>query len=208
MTLAFWRLTAAFLASLTLFTFTATAAAPAEDPAPKLLATIDKVLDLTIGQPPDVIVSRVPQIRAAMDESFATAALVQRSFGKNWGKLTQAQQNDVIDMLGRIIIRTYAAQLSTAKRPVIKVVSSKQIAPERREIATVASIDDKAVNIVYRLAPIDGRWKVYDVLAENVSVVSNYRQQFDAHFEKKSAEALLDSLREKLTTAPAPEASK
>ena len=48
------------------------------------------------------------------------------------------------------------------------------------------------------MAPIDGRWKVYDVIAENISVVGNYRQQFDAHFEKKGAIELVDLLREKL----------
>ena len=39
---------------------------------------------------------------------------------------------------------------------------------------------------------------MYDVLAENVSVVGNYRQQFDAHFEKKSADVLLKTVRDKL----------
>ncbi len=173
-------------------------AAPAEDPAPALLSTIDNVLDLTIGHPPETIISHLPKIRATMEESFATHAIVQRAFGRNWAKLTPAQQKDVIELLGQIIIRTYASQLSNAKRPKVTIVSSKLIAPERREIISNAAVGDRSINIVYRMAPIDGRWKVYDVIAENISVVGNYRQQFDAHFEKKGAIELVDLLREKL----------
>ncbi|HEU5080982.1 MAG TPA: ABC transporter substrate-binding protein [Opitutaceae bacterium] len=182
------------------------AQAPAEDPAPALLKTIDSVVDMVVGQSPETITSRVDQIRAKMDESFATEAIVHRAFGANWSKLSPAQQKEVIDLLGRVIIRTYATQMSEAQKPVIKVVSSKLITPERREIATTATTAaGKTVNIVYRLFPQNGKWMVYDVLAENVSVVGNYRQQFDAHFQKKNADDLIKMLREKLT-APIPPA--
>ena len=67
--------------------------------------------------------------------------------------------------------------------------------------------NNQPVTVIYRLAPIDGKWKVYDVLAENISLVGNYRQQFDAHFENHNAEDLLKILREKLT-APVVEAPK
>jgi phospholipid transport system substrate-binding protein len=173
-------------------------AAPAEDPAPKLVATINSVLDLAAGQTPDTIGERVPEIRAKMSETFAIEAVVQRAFGRNWTKLTPDQQKEVIDLLGRLVIRTYAAQMTTGERPVIAITASRQISPDRREIVSTATQQGKTVNVIYRLAPIDGAWKVYDVLAENISVVGNYRQQFDAHFQKKNADDLIKMLREKL----------
>src|SRR5689334_14957741 len=78
------------------------AAAPAQDPAPALLATINSVVDLALGQSPDAITSRVSQIRDKMSETFAIDAIVQRAFGRNWAKLTPAQQKDAIDLLGRL----------------------------------------------------------------------------------------------------------
>lgn len=180
----------------------AATAGPAQDPAPALLATINSVVDLALGQSPDAITTRLPQIRDKMSETFAIEAIVQRAFGRNWTKLTPAQQKEAIDLLGRLVIRTYATQLSTGERPKITISSSKEIGPDRREVTSVASQGGQTVNVVYRLAPLDGKWQVYDVLAENVSVVGNYRQQFDAHFEKKSADDLLKTLRDKLA-APA-----
>jgi phospholipid transport system substrate-binding protein len=173
-------------------------AGPAEDPAPKLVATINSVLDLAAGQTPQTIGERVPEIRTKMSETFAVEAIVQRAFGRNWTKLNPAQQKEVIDLLGRLVIRTYAAQLTTGDRPVIGVTASRLISPDRREIVSTASQQGKTVNVIYRLAPIDGAWKVYDVLAENISVVGNYRQQFDAHFQKNNADDLIKMLRDKL----------
>jgi len=182
------------------------AAAPSADPAPALVSTFNSVVDAVIGQTPDAITAKVPEIRAKMSETFAIEAIVRRAFGRNWAKLTPAQQTEATDLLGRLVIRTYATQLSTGERPVIKIISSKQIAPERWEVVSTASQEGKTVNVIYRFAPFDGKWKVYDVLAENVSVVGNYRQQFDEHFQTKSADDLLKTLRAKLAapTAPTP----
>ena len=152
--------------------------------------------------------TRLPQIRDKMSETFTIDAIVQRAFGRNWAKLTPAQQKEAIDLLGRLVIRTYATQLSTGERPKITVTSSREIGPDRREVTSVASQSGQTVNVVYRLAPLEGKWKVYDVLAENVSVVGNYRQQFDAHFEKKSAEDLLKTLRDKVAAPVVMEKAK
>src|SRR5580693_6274769 len=180
---------------------------PATDPAPALLATINRVLDMVSGKSPDEITASVPAIRDQMSDAVALDAIVQRAFGRNWSKLTAPQKTEAIDLLGRLMIRTYATQLSTGERPKITLTSSKLIAPERREVITSAASPDKVVSVIYRLAPIGGTWKVYDVLGENISLVGNYRQQFDEHFEHKSAEDLLVILRQKLTApvvAPPP----
>jgi len=203
--------TAFFAAAFTLTTPLArAAAAPSGDPAPELVNTFNSVVDMVLGQSPDAITAKTPEIRAKMSETFAIEAIVRRAFGKNWSKLTPAQQTEATDLLGRLVIRTYATQLSTGERPVIKIISSKQIAPERWEVVSTASQQGKTVNVIYRFAPFDGKWKVYDVLAENVSVVGNYRQQFDEHFQSKSADDLLKLLRDKLAAPipPAPPAVK
>lgn len=176
----------------------ASAAVSAPDPAPALLATINGAIDLATGQTAAAITARLPQIRDKMSETFAIDAIVQRAFGRNWAKLTPPQQKEAVDLLGRLIIRTYVTPLATGERPKVAVTSSKEIGPERREVASTVAQDGKTANVVYRLAPVAGAWKVYEVLAENISVVGNYRQQFDTHFEKKPAEELLQTLRDKL----------
>lgn len=202
MSYAHFRPAFALVCSCAAITTGAMAAPAADDPAPTLVATINGVIDLVLGQSLPVIEGKLPEIRKKMEESFATDLIVQRAFGRNWSKLTPAQQTETVDLLGRLIIRTYATQLSTGTRPVIAVTSSRELSPDRREIVTTASRDGQTVNVVYRLGKIDTKWKVYDVLAEGVSVVGNYRQQFDSHFEKKSAADLIELLKAKLAAPP------
>jgi phospholipid transport system substrate-binding protein len=187
------------------------AEAPAADPAPALLATINRVLDLVSGKTPDEITASVPTIRDQMTDTVAIDAIVRRSFGRNWSKLTGPQKTEAVDLLGRLMIRTYATQLAAGERPKVTLSSSKQIAPERWEVITSASTSGKTLSVIYRLAPLGGSWKVYDILGENLSLVGNYRQQFDEHFEHHSAEDLLVILRQKLAApvvAPPPAAAK
>lgn len=195
-----------FLFALSLVFALAAPARAADDPAPALVATINGVVDITLGQTVESIQNKLPEIRAKMSESFAIEVIVQRAFGRNWSKLTADQQKEVIDLLGRLVIRTYAAQLSRGERPKIAISSSRDIDADRREIISTASRGGETVNVIYRLAKIAGKWKVYDVLAEGVSVVGNYRQQFDAHFEKKSAADLIALLKQKLAAPPEPPA--
>lgn len=196
-----------FVALIIGFAFRPQVVTAADDPAPTLVSTINGVIDLTLGQSTETILQRLPEIRTKMNESFAIEVIVQRAFGRNWSKLSAAQQTEVIDLLGKIVIRTYATQLSTGERPKINITASRDIGGDRREIVSTASRGSDVVNVIYRLGKINGSWKVYDVLAEGVSVVGNYRQQFDAHFEKKSADELLSTLRSRLTE-PLPAAAK
>jgi phospholipid transport system substrate-binding protein len=175
------------------------------------MSTINRVLDLVSGKSPDEITASVNQIRDQMIDTVAIAAVVQRSFGRNWSKLTEPQKTEAIDLLGRLMIRTYATQLASGERPKVALASSRLIAPERWEVVTSARTSSKTISVIYRLAPIDGAWKVYDVLGENLSLVGNYRQQFDEHFEHKSAEDLLVILHQKLAAqvvGPPPSATK
>jgi phospholipid transport system substrate-binding protein len=197
------RLVLALAAALSLVSLAPAQQVPAGDPAPALLATINSVLDMVSGKSPDEITAEVPAILSKMSETVAIDAIVQRAFGRNWAKLTAAQKKEAIDLLGRLVTRTYATQLANGERPKITVIASREIAPGRREVVTSAVSGGKTVNVIYRLAPIGGAWKVYDVMAENISLVGNYRQQFDEHFQSKSAEDLLAILRQKLA-APVP----
>jgi len=179
--------------------------APNTDPAPELVATSMAVIDMVAGKTPDQVTAEVDEIRDKLSTDVAIPAVVRRCFGRNWSKLTADQQSQAVDLLGRLIIRTYATELANGGRPKITIVSSRVIAPDRREVVAAVEQNGKNINVIYRLAPIDGKWKVYDVLAENISLVGNYREQFDAHFEHKNAEDLLKILRSKLN-APVVEA--
>ncbi len=66
------------------------------------------------------------------------------------------------------------------------------------EVQTRIVTSSKEISISYRMILKDGTWKVYDVVVENVSLVLNYRTQFNEILAKNSPEQLLTILRKKV----------
>ena len=66
------------------------------------------------------------------------------------------------------------------------------------EIQTRIVTASKEIPIFYRVILKDGKWKVYDVVVENVSLVENYRSQFNDILETDTPEQLLEILRKKV----------
>jgi len=63
--------------------------------------------------------------------------------------------------------------------------------------STLINAKGEQSSVVYRLKRTDGKWKVYDAIVENISIVNNYRSQFDRVISKSSYEELKKMLREK-----------
>ena len=59
-------------------------------------------------------------------------------------------------------------------------------------------LDTKTYYILYRLRQMESGWQIYDIVAENVSVSSNYRGQIDDHFRKGSGADLIARLHDLL----------
>ncbi len=66
------------------------------------------------------------------------------------------------------------------------------------EVRTKVITASKEIPIFYRVILKDGAWKVYDVSIENVSLVQNYRTQFNDILAKNTPEQLLEILRKKV----------
>jgi phospholipid transport system substrate-binding protein len=72
------------------------------------------------------------------------------------------------------------------------------ISGNQAEVRTRVVTASREIPITYRVILKDGTWKVYDVVIENVSLVQNYRTQFNDILAKNSPEQLLEILRKKV----------
>ena len=103
-----------------------------------------------------------------------------------------------------LVLRTYTRELNNGPKPTLKFGKAKALTESKSkiEIASKVSLNGNEANLNYRLANIKDRgWQFYDVLVKGVSMVSNYRKQFDEHFQRKSASDLIDLLKSKLKEA-------
>ncbi|MEZ7843721.1 MAG: ABC transporter substrate-binding protein, partial [Opitutales bacterium] len=70
-----------------------------------------------------------------------------------------------------------------------------EVTSKRIEVPVVISFPSgKTFNVLYRLGLLKTGWQIYDIVAEDISIVSNYRQQFDDHFRKGNGAQLIEKL--------------
>jgi len=121
---------------------------------------------------------------------FDFSEMTKRSLGPNWKLLDQKEQREFVDAFTQWLLVSYGKTVRSSGADKI------QFTREVRD-GTQASVESKVVNddgetpIDYRMHDVDGQWKVYDVLIDHVSLVNNYRAQFDRVIAKSSVQDLL-----------------
>jgi len=93
---------------------------------------------------------------------------------------------------------TYADRILAYKNEKISFDRESLITSKQAEVFTRFFTASAEIPINYRLLLVNGNWKVYDIVIENVSLVQNYRTQFNDILSKNPPEKLLETLRKKV----------
>jgi len=176
-------------------------AARAEVLAPDVLAknTTNEVLSI-VKQDKDLKDGNTRKILALVEEkilpNFDFRQMTQLAVGKNWGKATPEQQKELVEQFKTMLVRTYSASLTSVVDYKIEFPPLK-MAPGDTEV-TVNTVVSKPgappIPIDYRMEKQDASWKVFDVLVDNVSLVTVYRNSFNSEVRKGGIEGLVATL--------------
>ena len=180
-------------------------AVPFDAPKNALEATILELVDVLHADNAELsYTAKREQIIEILNNDFSFDIIIQRALGRNWTKLDDKQKEQVTLLINDLVLRTYTRELNNGPKPTLKFGKAKALTESKSkiEIDSKVSLNGNEANLNYRLANIKDRgWQFYDVLVEGVSMVSNYRRQFDEHFQRKSASDLIDVLKSKLKEA-------
>lgn len=122
-------------------------------------------------------------------------AMTRRAVGPGWRQFTPAQQEEATKHFTKLIIRNYSKKFTPGQKAEVKYLKGNSPAPDKMEVPTTILYNGSRYSIVYRMEN-HGQWLVTDILVEGVSLVANYRAQFDDLFKKGGAQAVLTSLKE------------
>jgi phospholipid transport system substrate-binding protein len=141
------------------------------------------------------------KIRSISDNMFDYTELSKRTLGQNWSKLNAGQQTEFLGLYKKLLEDAYADKIIAYTDE--KVVFGKETALSEKtaEVQTTVITKKADIPIHYRVIQKGSDWKVYDVVIEGVSLVSNYRNQFKEILLNKTPDALLDTLRKKVGKA-------
>jgi phospholipid transport system substrate-binding protein len=138
---------------------------------------------------------------------FDTQALAQRALGGNWQKLTDEQQKEFTSLFIELIKMSYSNTLKRYSKDSTVSFEQERIEGDHAEVQTRISSPAHSApfSVVYRLHPAGEGWLIYDVVAENVSLVQNYRNQFARIMAKSSGAGLIEALKQKIAQLKAPQ---
>lgn len=126
-------------------------------------------------------------------------AMTRRAVGPGWRQFTDSQREAATSLFSRLIIRSYSSRFTPGEYPEIDFRSASEPEPGRVEIATTTIYKGSRYEVVYRLESKDGApWSITDIVIEGVSMVANYRTQFDAQFRAGGATAVISSIEKSL----------
>ena len=138
------------------------------------------------------------QVWAIMDGVFDYDELSKRTLAQHWKAFNSEQQKEFTQLFGKLLGGIYMDKIMGYTNEKVVFTKASTFSDEMAEVQSEIITATKSIPIGYRMISKGGQWKVYDVMIEGVSLVQNYRSQFRDILSKKSAESLLNMLREKV----------
>ncbi len=176
--------------------------AQAGEPQEKVRETIDAVLAVLQDkslQGPENTEKRREKMRQAVFQRFGFEEMAQSALGPYWPKRTPAEKKEFVALFSDLLERSYISKIESYTGEQKVVYTKETIDKDRASVHTeIVAKRDANVEVVYQLLRHNGSWQVYDVVIEGVSLVNNYRTQFNNIISQESYEGLVKKLKLKL----------
>jgi|SRR5208337_2708 len=176
------------------------AVAYAGEPTALVKQTTDKVIDILKNKEmkkPGKTHERRAAIRKTISERFDFEEMAKRSLARYWNQRTPDEKKEFVALYTDLLERTYIRKIET-------YTDEQFIYGEETDEGDYATVKTKIVTskgtdvpIEYRMQKKNGSWSVYDVVIEGVSLVNNYRNQFNQIMHSGSYETLVKKLKNK-----------
>jgi phospholipid transport system substrate-binding protein len=187
------------VAAITAVVLTGGATAWAGAPTDQLRGRIDRVLrvleDPALKQDSRAVERRAA-IRTIAQEIFDFRELSQRALARHWQARTPAERDEFVQLFADLLERSYIGKIEMFSggdriQYTGEMLDGEQLAVVRTRIVTKNGTE---IPVDYRMHRVGGSWLVYDVAIEGVSLVANYRAQFNKIIQRNSFQQLIAQL--------------
>ena len=138
------------------------------------------------------------KLRVIYKDMFDEMEFSRRTLTRNWKKFSPKQQEEFVNLFEQVLEKSYIDKILDYSNEKIVFYKETMIPEDKAEVQSKIVTSSKEIPIDYRMILKDGKWKVYDVVVENVSLVQNYRTQFNEILADGTPEQLLQTLRKKV----------
>ena len=176
------------------------AAVRAGVPTEQVRQTADRVLSVLQDsrlKSADKQKERRDQIRQIVASRFDFGEMAKRSLGSNWQKVNNDEQRQFVELFTELLEKSYADQIESYDGEKI-VYGRENVSQDQADVDTkILTKKGEQISVNYKLRSAGNDWKVYDVVIENISLVNNFRSQFNRVLANASFAELLKKLQSK-----------
>jgi phospholipid transport system substrate-binding protein len=173
--------------------------AHADEPMGVVKGTVDQALDvLRNKQAP--LAQRQDQLRQIVAASFDFKEMARSALGYHWRQLSPAQQDEFTNTFVAFIEDSYLSKLNEFTTQQVQFLTTKSLGQGYAQVNTNivkpgSSEDPTKLNFL--LEQEGSTWKIYDVTVDAISIIANYRNQFNRVMNNKGYDTLIGDLKSK-----------
>jgi phospholipid transport system substrate-binding protein len=169
-------------------------------PTEQVRQTADRVLSVLQDsrlKSPDKQQERRAQLRQIIANRFDFPEMAKRSLGSNWQKVKDDERREFVELFTELLEKSYADQIESYNGEKI-IYGRENVSQDQADVNTkIVTKKGEEIAVNYKLRSDGGDWKVYDVVIEDISIVNNFRSQFNRILANASFAELLKKLQSK-----------
>lgn len=200
------KLASGAICALALFGWVSAQPAVAGGPTEAMKMTIDEVLgiiqDKELKQVPRAG-ERRKRLEQAVENRFDYQEMSRRALGAPWSTLEDKDKQEFVALFKTLLANSYADKVETYSGEGVQYLNERT-EKDYAEVRTKMLTGKTEIPLDYRLINKGVDWRVYDVVVDGVSLVSNYRGQFSKILRSSTFPDLLEQLRKKSDKTKAP----
>jgi phospholipid transport system substrate-binding protein len=170
-------------------------------PTETLKKTVDEVINVLKDKSlkaEDKREEKISRLSSAVGETFNFKEMAKRALDKHWNTITSQEQKDFQVLFRKLLERTYTERIENYSDE--KVIYLDELIKGKYALVKTKVVNNqkKTIPVNYKMKQFGSQWMVYDVVIEGVSLVRNYKTQFDQIITNQSYQELVKRLNKKI----------
>jgi phospholipid transport system substrate-binding protein len=169
----------------------------ADDPMSVVQGTVNQALAvLRDTQTP--LAQRQDKLRQIVSGTFDFTEMAKSALGYHWKQITPAQQQEFTAAFVAFIEDSYLSKINEYNGQQVNFLRATNDGPQYSQVNTdITQPKGDAIHVNYRLLQENGTWKIYDVTVDAISIIANYRNQFNRVMNNSGYDTLISDLKSK-----------
>ena len=169
----------------------------ADEPMSVVKTTVNQALEV-LQDKSTPLAQRQDKLRQIVAQTFDFTEMAKSALGYHWKEITPAQQQEFTNAFIAFIEDSYLSKINDYRGQQVNFLRMTNEGAQYAQVATdIVQPKGDAIHVNYRLLQESGTWKIYDVTVDAISIIANYRNQFNRVMNSKGYDTLIADLKAK-----------